>query len=166
MIERRRDELAAVDDGHSGIGQKQITGRHGQPGDWPLEVPPADQEEPHHQPDMGKNGEHARDNNLRRLLFERRWQKGLDGMLDGRVGHRGGRLRGRLVFPAGRLRRVPCGSIVDRQADRFSQQQTENANRETEQASGVQVRLQERPAPDQDQAGTARATRPNPERAR
>ena len=72
----RRDELAAVDQRDPRVGQDQVAGRHRQPGDRPLEVPPADGDQARHQAEVRQARQHPREDHLRRVRLQRAGQGG------------------------------------------------------------------------------------------
>ena len=145
--ERRRDQLAAVHDRHPRVRQKQVTRRHRQARNRPVEMSPADEHQPCDKPAVGKNREYPGNDDLSWLLFERGWQPRLDRLL-----HLGGFFasfpegRGRPILRCGGLSRIACGAVVDGQADRLGQQQGQDSDRQAEQARSAKVRLQQRAA--------------------
>ena len=85
-----------------------------------------------------KNREYPGNDDLRRLLFERRWQPGLDRLLH---------LRGffasfageclRLIGTRGRFSRISRGAVMNGQADRLGQQQGQDAYGEAKEAGSA-----------------------------
>ncbi len=71
--QRRRNELAAIDQRHTRVRQQKIARSHRNSRQRPVEEPPANPDQAEHQAQMGYTCEHARDDHLRRLVLERPW---------------------------------------------------------------------------------------------
>ena len=145
--QRRRDELAAVGQREPGVGQEQVTRRHRQPGDRPLEMPPADDEQPDHQPELGQARQHPREDHLCGFALQ---VVGERGVLDDaarppcwRPAASAGCVARRRGLASAGFRAAPSSS------GRLTVSATNSPStpdREAGQARRVEVRLEQRPA--------------------